>query len=62
MLFERKMTLVKTLCNETTDVYDCDGCLWPGVEVSPGDYETARNTFDAHRCSDYINSGSFRNR
>jgi len=58
--YKRKMTLVESPYTETTDFYDCDGCTWPGIEVSRGDYEAARNAFAAHRCSDYTNDESFR--
>ena len=48
------------LCDEQTEHFDCDGCLWPGVTVVSGNVDFARSQFEAHDCENYINFNSFK--
>ena len=53
-MFKRSMRKVATLSDEAGDYYDCDGCTWEGIEVSPGDVQTAREAFEQHDCKKYV--------
>jgi len=33
--------------------FDCDACLWEGIDVEAGDYIIATRAFAKHKCEDY---------
>jgi hypothetical protein len=54
-MFKKVMRRVERLCDETHDHYDCDGCIWEGVDVPKGDVEAANEAFERHNCKQYAN-------
>jgi hypothetical protein len=54
-MFKKVMRRVERLCDETHDHYDCDGCVWEGVDVPKGDVEAANEAFERHNCRQYVN-------
>jgi hypothetical protein len=56
MVFKRILRKVNSLCDEKSEHFDCDNCLWPGATVIKGDIESAHQQFDNHDCGAYINA------
>jgi hypothetical protein len=42
--------------------FDCEACLWPGVDFPAGCEEHASEAFAAHKCRDWINAGEIQGR
>jgi hypothetical protein len=51
--FKRKMREVKSVSDNKTTHYDCDACLWEGIDVHPNEDSRAAQAFAAHDCDDY---------
>ena len=53
VVFPRKLHEIRPMSEKEKTHFDCDACLWEGIDVEAGDYIIATRAFAKHKCEDY---------
>ena len=57
VMFHRKMHKDSEPDENGRYHFDCDACLWPGIDLPAGNKEQASEAFAAHKCNNWISAG-----
>lgn len=61
-MFHRSMHKDTELDEDGCYHYDCEACLWPGVDLPAGSEEQASVAFAEHKCGSWVNAGEIQGR